>query len=127
MSAHQEEIQKLLTIEKRSIQFLVLFLAASLWLRNGSVLVGLILGSGVAVLNFHWLWRIMEKVILNQKWIQSIQGLIRLVAIVFVIFIIIRFGKINPIAFVVGISTLFFGILFEVIYGAWKTEKKEKI
>ena len=66
----------------------------------------------------------MEKVIFEQKWLHGIQALIKFIALVLVIFLILRFAKVNPIAFVVGISATVLGILFEVVRQSFKAERK---
>jgi len=113
-----------MAIEKRSVQVLALFLVASLWWQSWPISGGLILGGGVALLNFRWLWRIMEKVLFDQKWVHGIQALLKFIVLVFVIFLIVRFAEVNPIAFVVGISATLLGIFFEVIRESLRAEKK---
>jgi len=124
MSARQRETQKLLSIEKRCVQILVLFFVASLWFQSWSISVGLILGGGVALLNFRWLWRIMEKVFFEQKYLHGIQVLIKFGALGLVVFFILCYGKVNPIAFIVGIFTLLVGILSEVFREARRENRK---
>ena len=113
MSNRHRERQKLVTIEKRSAQFLVLTLLASLWFQSGPISLGVILGGGVAVLNFRWLWRIVEKVLFEQNKFYGIQALVKFVLLAVVVFLILRYVAVNPIAFIVGLSTLVAGILFE--------------
>jgi len=86
--------------------------------------LGLVLGGGVAILNFHWLWRIMEKVLFDKKWLHGIQVLIKFIALGLATFLILRFAGVNPVAFVVGISTLVLAILFEVLRGALRDQRK---
>jgi len=123
-TADRQEIQKLISIEKRSAQILALFLLASLWFQSWSISLGLILGGGVAILNFHWLWRIMEKVIFEKKKIHGLQVLIKFLALLMVIFMIFRFIKVNSVAFIIGISTLLPGIFFGVIQESLRAERK---
>jgi hypothetical protein len=115
MFSRQRETQKLVAIEKRSAQFLILLLLASLWFQSGSISLGLILGGGVAILNFRWLWRIVEKVLFEQKKFYGIQALVKFILLASVVFLILRYIAVNPIAFIVGLSTLVAGILFEVL------------
>ena len=127
MSGQQRETQKLVAIEKRSAHFLILLLLASLWFQSCSISLGLILGGGVAILNFRWLWRIVEKVLFEQKKFYGIQALIKFILLVVVVFLILRYLRVNPVAFVVGISTLVGGILFEVIRESLRPERKGNI
>jgi len=122
--ARQRETRKLVAIEKRSVQILFLFLVASLWFQSGSVSLGVVLGGGVAILNFRWLWRIAEKVFFEEKKFYAVQALLKFIALVFVVFCILRFIEVNPIAFVVGISTLLAGIFFEVIRESFRAGRK---
>jgi hypothetical protein len=114
-------------IEKRSAHFLILLLLASLWFQSWSISLGLILGGGVAILNFRWLWRIVEKVLFEQKKFYGIQALIRFILLGGVVFLVLRYLPVNPIAFVVGTSTLVAGIIFEVIRESLRPERKGNI
>ena len=86
--------------------------------------MGLVLGGGLAILNFHWLWRILEKAIFDQQWLYSIPILFKFIFFFGVIYIILRYAEVHPVAFVVGISTLLLGILFEVIRESFRAEGK---
>jgi len=124
MSSRQRETQKLVTIEKRSAQFLILLFLASLWLQSGSISLGLILGGGVAILNFRWLWWIVEKALFEQKKFYGIQALVKFILLAIVVFLILRYIAVNPIAFIVGLSTLVAGILFEVFRQSLPQERR---
>jgi len=113
MFNRQRETQKLVTIEKRSAQFLILLLLSSLWFQSGSISMGLLLGGAVAILNFRWLWRIVEKVLFEQNKFYGVQALVKFVLLTAVVFLILRYLSVNPIAFIAGLSTLVAGILFE--------------
>jgi hypothetical protein len=127
MSGRQRETQKLVAIEKRSAQFLILLLLASLWFQSWSISLGLILGGGVAILNFRWLWRIVEKVLFEQKKFYGIQALMKFILLGVVVLFILRYLAVNPIAFIAGISTLVVAILFEVIRESFRPERKGNI
>ena len=127
MSNRQRETQKLVSIEKRSAQFLILLLLASLWFQSGYISLGLILGGGVAILNFRWLWRIVEKVLFEQKKFYGIQALIKFILLAIVVFLILRYIAVNPIAFIVGLSTLVAGILFEAFRESLPQERRGNI
>ena len=124
MSDRQRETQRLVTIEKRSAQFLILLLLASLWFQSGSVSLGLILGGGVAILNFRWLGRIVEKVLFEEKKFYGVQALVKFILLAAVVFLILRYLAVNPVAFIVGLSTLVAGILFEAFRQSLPQERK---
>lgn len=126
MSVRQPETRKLISIEKRSAQILVLFLLASLWFHSGAILLGLILGGAVSILNFRWLWRIVEKVLFERKRFYGLQALVKFIVLVFVVSFILLYVPVHPIAFLVGISTLVLGILFEFIWVPLRSEGKGK-
>ena len=126
MSVRQRETRKLSSIEKRSAQILVLFLLASLWFHSESVLLGLILGGAVSILNFRWLWRIVEKVLFERKKFYGLQALIRFIVLGLAVSFILLYVQVHPIAFLVGISTLVLGILFEFIWAPLGFERKGK-
>ncbi len=113
MFNRQRETRKLVVIEKRSAQFLIFLLLASLWFQSGSISLGLLLGGAVAILNFRWLWRIVEKVLFEQNKFYGVQALVKFILLTAVVFLILRYLSVNPIAFIVGLSTLVAGILFE--------------
>jgi ATP synthase I chain len=118
------EAQKLISIEKRSAQILALFLLASLWFQSWSISLGLVLGGGVALLNFHWLGRIMERYLFEKRGHYGLQVLIKFFALLAGLFLIIRYGRVNPTAFLVGLSTLVMGIFFEVIRESLRPYRK---
>jgi hypothetical protein len=127
ISGQQRETQKLVAIENRSAQFLLLLLLASLWFQSWSISLGLILGGGVAILNFRWLWRIVEKVLFEHRKFYGVQALMKFILLALVVFLILRYIAVNPIAFIVGLSTLVVGILFEVFRESLRLERKGNI
>jgi len=120
----RQVIRKLLSIEKRSAQILGLFLLASLWFQSWPISLGLILGGGVALVNFRWLWRVMEKYLFENKKHYGFQFLLKFLALLGGLFLIIRFGKIDPPAFLVGLSTLVLGIFWEAIREPIRAHRK---
>ena len=110
-----EEIRRLIQIEKRSLQILVLLVLGSLLLQSGPVTLGLILGGAVAVLNFRWLRHIMGRVLLEKKGIHGLQALVKFTVLLITFYLIFRFTRVHPIAFIVGISVLFMSILAETL------------
>jgi hypothetical protein len=126
ISARQRETRTLISVEKRSVYILVFFLLASLWFQSGSILLGLILGAAVAILNFRWLWRIGEKVLFERRKIHSLQALMKFIVLVFSVSFILLYAQVDPIAFLVGTSTLVLGILFEFIWEPLRLARKER-
>jgi len=103
-----------------------LLLLASLWFLNGSISLGLILGGGVAILNFRWLRLIMEKVFFHRQKIHILQLVIKFSVLAAVLFLILRYTRANPIALVVGVSTLFVSLFWEMLRPILQTERKGK-
>jgi hypothetical protein len=124
-AAGQEEARKLLAIEKRSAQFLVLTLLGSLWFQSWAVSLGLILGGAIALLNFRWLRRILGGYVFAQKKYSLFQLAGKFFALLLVIFVVIRFVRVNPLALLIGISTLVLGIVFEVVRQSFRAKKGE--
>ena len=124
-SAEQEEARKLLSIEKRTAQIVVVFLVASLWFQSWAVSLGLILGGGIALLNFRWLRRILSGYIFAHKKYSLFQLVGKFFALLLVIFLVIRFVRVDPLALVIGISTLVLGIVFEVVRESVRAKKGE--
>jgi len=124
-SAEQEEARKLLSIEKRTAQILVVFLLASLFFKSWAVSLGLIMGGGIALLNFRWLRRILSGYIFAHKKYSLFQLVGKFFALLLVIFLVIRFVRVDPLALVIGISTLVLGIVFEVVRQSVRAKKDE--
>ena len=122
MLARQGETRKLIAVEKRSAKILVLFLLASLWFHSGSILLGLVLGGAVSILNFRWLWRIVEEVLFERNRFYGIQALMKFIVLVCAVSFILLYIQVHPIAFIVGISTLVLGILFEFTFAPLRPE-----
>jgi ABC-type multidrug transport system fused ATPase/permease subunit len=123
--AGQEEARKLLAIEKRSVQILILFLVVSLWFRSWAVSLGLILGGGIALLNFRWLRRILSGYVFAHKKYSLFQLVGKFFVLLLVLFLVIRFVRVDPLALVAGISTLVLGIVFEVVRQSFRGKKDE--
>jgi hypothetical protein len=124
-SAGREEDRKLLAVEKRSAQILALFLLASLWFQSWAVSLGLILGGGIALLNFRWLRRILSGYLFAHKKYSLFQLVGKFFALLGVLFLVIRFVRVDPLALVAGISTLVLGIVFEAVRQSVRAEKDQ--
>ncbi len=115
MSSGQQEAQKLISIEKRSAQILAVLFLASLWFQSWAVSLGVILGGGIALLNFRWLWRILSQSVMAKKKYSLFQLMGKFFILLLALFLVIRFARVNPVALLVGISTVVLGMVFEVI------------
>ena len=124
LSSGHQETQKLVSIEKRSLQILAVLLLTSLWFQSWAVSLGLILGGGIALLNFRWLWRILSQYLLMHKKYSLFQLIGKFFILLLVLFLVIRFVRVNPVALVVGISTLVLGMVFEVVRQSLRTNRK---
>jgi len=105
---------RLVSVEKRTLQILALLLLGSLGFQSWSISLGVILGGAIALLNFRWLWQIMERIFFAGRKIYGIQILVKFLALLLAIFLIVRFVKVHPVAFLVGLSSLVLGIFWEV-------------
>jgi len=110
-----QEARKLISIEKRSAQILAVLLLASLWFQSWAVSLGLILGGGIALLNFSLALEHFEPIRDGQEKYSLFQLIGKFFILLLVLFLVIRFARVNPVALVVGISTLVLGMVFEVI------------
>ncbi len=104
-----------MNIEKRSAQVLALFLLVSLGFPSRPIILGLILGGGVALLNFRWLWRIVEKYFSEEERHYGVQAALKFLALLVGLFLIIRLVDVHPVAFLLGLSAVVLGIFIEVI------------
>ncbi len=119
-----EEIRRLIQIEKRSLQILVLLVLGSLLLQSWPVTLGLILGGAVAVLNFRWLRHMMGKILLEKKGIHGLQALVKFTVLLITFYLIFRFTGVHPIAFILGISVLFISILSETLRESFRYARR---
>lgn len=124
LSPGQQEAQKLISIEKRSAQILVLFFLASLWFQSWAVSLGIILGGGIALLNFRWLGRILSGYLFSAKKYSLFQLVGKFFVLLLVIFAVIRYLRVNPVALVAGISAVVFGIVIEAVRQSLRTHRK---
>ncbi|MCX5907479.1 MAG: ATP synthase subunit I [Deltaproteobacteria bacterium] len=111
-------------IAKRSLQLLAFLILLSLFFASWAVSLGIILGGAVAILNFRWLWLIMEKVLLEKKGIHGLQALVKFTALLAAVYAIFRYIGVAPIAFIVGVSTLFLSIVWETIRESLRFARK---
>ena len=124
ISRRQGETRKLELIAKRSLQLLAFLILLSLFFASWAVSLGIILGGAVAILNFRWLWLIMEKVLLEKKGIHGLQALVKFTVLLAAVYAIFRYIGVAPIAFIVGVSTLFLSIVWETIRESLRFARK---
>ncbi len=101
-------------IEKRTCLILGIFLIISLILQNEEVIWGMLLGGIIGLINFHWLWWITAKVFLENKKIYGCQYLTKFFILAGIIFLILRSGKFNALAFLIGFSAFIPAILVSI-------------
>ena len=97
------------------MQVLLFAAAVSLFWQSWAFSLGVILGGGVALLNFHWLALIGAKIFLEQKPLYGIQVPIKFIAVILAVFLILTYTKVHAVAFLCGTSTLVLGILYEAL------------
>ena len=124
LSPGQQEARKLISIEKRSAQILVLFFLAGLWFQSWAVSLGILLGGGIGLLNFRWLWRILSDTLFAGKRRSLFQLVGKFFVLLLVIFLVIRYLRVNPVAFLAGVSALVLGMVIEAVRQSLKTHGK---
>jgi hypothetical protein len=116
---------------------LLALLAGGAYLWGGpQVALGAIVGGLVVVLNFHWLHRnlrdLLEKApTLPEKgqgrvklWF-ALRQLLRFVVVLGIIYVLIRYGWVNVLGLLVGLSTVVLTLILAGLVEAIKLKKKE--
>nr|BAL57995.1 hypothetical protein HGMM_F53F08C32 [uncultured prokaryote] len=112
------EGQPLIDIEKRVILVSLIVVAGSLIFYSLPVFLGALSGSLIVILNLLWLRRIISRLLFKDgKRLYTALQLVLKVLIVFafvtgMIYFSMK-GYLNLWAFLIGLSTLFFGVLLE--------------
>uniref|UniRef100_A0A7V4LCI0 ATP synthase subunit I n=1 Tax=Desulfobacca acetoxidans TaxID=60893 RepID=A0A7V4LCI0_9BACT len=108
---------------------------AYLW-RGPQVALGVVVGGLVVVVNFHWLHRNLRDLLekapqLPEKgqgrakaWFAAKQ-LLRFVVVLAVIYVLIRYGWVNLLGLVVGLSTVVLTLILAGLVEVIKLKKKE--
>jgi len=113
----------------------VLVLAGLLW-QGKEFALGILLGGLVVVVNFHLLHRalkgVLEQAALSPREAQSrakalfaARQLLRFFALLAVIYLLVRYGWVNIIGLVVGLSTVVLTLILAAIYEIVKLKNKE--
>jgi hypothetical protein len=116
----KQETWKIRSIERRTIQVLLIFSGGSLFWQNWHFSLGIILGGAVALLNFRWLALIGKKIFLEKKPLHGIQVPIKFLAVILAVFLILMYTRIPAVAFLLGTSALVLGILWEAFYQGFR-------
>jgi len=118
-------------IERINLFILILgSLLSLLIMRDFKYFFSFAVASAIMTLNFRYLKKIIEggfsKPTINKKDL-FIKLPLKFIVLAGLVFVIIRFGDIDVIFFLVGLSTVFISIVFNQIFMAFSTaEKKEK-
>lgn len=121
------EGQSLITIEKKVIVVSMIIVAGSLAFYSLPVFLGALSGSLIVILNLLWLRRIVSKLLFKggKKLYIALQLVLKvLIIFAFVsgmIYFSIR-GYLNLWAFLLGLSTLFLGVLLEGLISLVRSE-----
>lgn len=114
-------------VEKRTLQILTGFLIVSLFLESWPISLGLILGGLLSLLNFRWLWWIIVKIILENRKLQGIQIVAKFFCLAGAIFFLLRFAKINGLAFLVGISAFVAALISVAIQKSFLENRNKEV
>lgn len=115
------------SIEKTNLYVAAALCAGSLFFASLSVTLGVALGGLIAVVNFRWLRRLIERAMAKGGGVKK--TLYGEYALKLILFLAIPCGVIyyrkflfdlNPLAFVVGLSTVFIAICLEGLRGVLK-------
>jgi hypothetical protein len=118
-------------IERINLFILILgSLLSLLIMRDFKYFFSFAVASAIMTLNFRYLKKIIEggfsRSTINKKDL-FIKLPLKFIVLAGLVFVIIRFGDIDVIFFLVGLSTVFISIVFNQIFMAFSTaEKKEK-
>lgn len=124
MLFQSQEMERLLQIEKRGLQILIPLVLGSLLVQSGPVTLGLLMGGGLSLFNFRWLWFLWGKVIGEKKRAYALQAVLKFIVLAVSVYLVLRFLPVHPIAFLLGISILPTGIFWETIQESFRYAKR---
>ena len=119
MDELKESKKKLYTIEKRAALVLVIILLGSLFFESKKIFSGVALGGGLSLANLFLSGKIVEGIFQKRPPNKApiiIGYIIKIVFLFGVLFFFITQGVINPIAFVVGFSSVFLAAGIETVF-----------
>lgn len=98
---------------------LLIFVVGSFAFRSHPITLGLLLGGGLVSINFRWLRRIAERVLLHSpgppRPFIVVSFLLKYLFLIGSLLVIVRFARINLLAFLVGTSTVVLAIFLNSI------------
>ncbi|MBE0569838.1 MAG: ATP synthase subunit I [Deltaproteobacteria bacterium] len=100
-------------------------LAAALGAADVSMLPGAACGAAIACGNFFLIRRILEKAFsgggaVNKAFV--VQYTLKFLGLIAVIFLVVRYGGFDVLGFLLGLSSLFLGVLFEALARSFDTK-----
>ena len=100
-------------------------LAAAAGAVNVSMLPGAVCGAAIACGNFFLIRRILEKAFsgggaVNKAFV--VQYVLKFLGLIAVIFLVVRYGGFDILGFLLGLSSLFLGVLFEAVARSFDTK-----
>jgi hypothetical protein len=118
------------SIERTSLYVAAALCAGSLFFVSFSVSIGVAFGGLIVIVNFHWLRRLVERLMGNRReGKKALYGeyILKLLFFLVIPCAVIYFRKflfdLNPVAFVIGLSTVFIAICVEGLAGVLKRER----
>lgn len=100
-------------------------LAAATGAADGSMLPGAACGAAIAYGNFFLIRRILEKALsgggpVNKAFV--VQYTLKFLGLIAVVFLVVRYGGLDVLGFLLGLSSLFLGVLFEAVARSFDTK-----
>lgn len=100
-------------------------LAAATGAANASMLPGAACGAAIAYGNFFLIRRILEKALsgggaVNKAFV--VQYTLKFLGLIAVVFLVVRYGGFDVLGFLLGLSSLFLGVLFEALARSFDTK-----
>jgi len=100
-------------------------LAAAAGAANVSMLPGALCGAAIACGNFFLIRRILEKAFSGGGAVSKafvVQYVLKFLGLIAVIYLVVRYGGFDILGFLLGLSSLFLGVLFEAVARSFDTK-----
>ena len=100
-------------------------LAAAAGAANVSMLPGAVCGAAIACGNFFLIRRILEKAFSGGGTVSKafvVQYVLKVLGLIAVIYLVVRYGGFDILGFLLGLSSLFLGVLFEALARSFETK-----
>ena len=91
---------------------------------NVSLLPGAVCGAGIACGNFYLIRKILEKAFSGGGTVTKgfvVQYTLKFLGLIGVVYLVVRYGGFNLLGFLLGLSSLFLGILLEALARSFET------